>query len=160
MGVLELYDGESRSKEWWRTIKKHTAVVALMLSSLSCAILFVYADIYGQGAIAGYLGYTAVFFFGTWPILIGISMLFPRLSFSFFYWNGWLIAMFFIPSLVLSIILTTFVFGISTNSQSVPKEIFFLQTAILVLTVLIKTAILYNRFKMVSREKNKQRLPI
>ena len=107
MDVLEIYDGESRSKEWWRTIKKHTAVLAIILSAIFCAMLFVYADIYGQGAILGYFGYTAIFFFGSWPILIGISMLFPRLSFSFFYWNGWLLAMFCLPSLILSIVLLT-----------------------------------------------------
>ncbi len=160
MKILEIYDGESRSKVWWITIKKHTATLAIIVSSFVVSVFFILFDIYGTGAFSGALVYIIIMFVALWPLFIGISMINPRFSFSLFYWNGWLITMGFLPSLLLSFVVLIVVFNIDTDSHLFPIKVYIMQLILMVIAISIKTKILYNRYAMVGKNKNEQYLPL
>ncbi len=152
MEVLELYDGESRSKVWWKVVRRHTIVIA----ALSPAFVFfalAALDAAPSGiGVSGLVTFWLVVSLVFWPLLLGFSILAPRLAFSLYYWNGWLMLILLVPAL-----LASFIAGQIHGTNSVmPFAVF---ATVYAIGVGFKTAILYRRFTMAASEKGKQRLP-
>ncbi len=166
MSVLELYDGESRSRIWWKVVKRHTVFVAFLLSLSGSLLFFGLSGIHGPDVLIGIFIGAVILFLALWPILIGLSLLAPRLAFSFFYWNGWLVLMLLIPAFFFSALLLALlcvVLGLDLNrSPCIFIQVVgaVLPIALIAAAIFIKTLILYKRFKVVSQEKDKQSLPV
>ncbi|HCA80966.1 MAG TPA: hypothetical protein DEP53_14655 [Bacteroidetes bacterium] len=152
MKILEIYDGESRSRAWWSVIRRHTAFFALALAVATLAGYGILIGSYaGGGVLDGVLISLAVFLMA-WPSLIGLSMLAPRFAFSLYYWNGWLFLILLFPAALVS------GFVLHTSLGDIGAALTFF--AVVIIAIAVKTAILHRRFTMVASDKGKQQLPL
>jgi hypothetical protein len=153
--VGELYDGESRSRFWWKVVRRHSALLSALLSLLA-PVWLVWLDM-RTGSGGGYgveglwiLGLMVVVgFLIIWPVLLGVSLLAPRLAFSLFYWNAWLIAVLFTPATIIAALLSRW-----------PLLAFTAFVGVFASGIAIKTVILYRRFSIVAIDRGRQQLPL
>jgi len=152
---VELYDGELRSRAWWRLIRRYTAVYALLISLFLAASL-VWLDI-GSGSGGPRPGaevllilalVIALPFLAIWPALLGLAMIAPRLSVALLLWNGRLVALLFAPAVILFVLVAW--------PPAVVRLCLF--AGVFVLAILLKTAILYYRHGIVASG-GRQQLP-
>lgn len=148
--IIELYDGESRTKLWWKIVRRHSAVLAVLFSLPAVAWLGAASG--GGIGVEGLLGLGVILVLLSsvvWLILLAFSMAAPRVAFAAFYWNGWLIGLLFLPATVGAALLA--------SSSSVLAWVFFI--GLLGSAIAIKTVLLYRRFSIAASERGRQQLP-
>jgi len=168
MGPVDLYNGENRTAYWWKMTMINSVITPLFIIALAFAIPRLYILAGGSELSAWMVSvdnfifdfheFGAVFF-STCAILIGVfvlwALLCPNLSFSFYYWN---LPLFFIVWPVVSGIHVLFKLSNGWNiDMGTGLEYFhvFVTLPVFVwfLIVIVKTLVLYKRFRLVAEER-------
>ncbi len=160
--MLDLYDGEQRTRKWWHVIITNSLAISFLLAlgvafsqriwpsfSLNATLFGVEHALDAFALTGDLLLFVALWFLVIWPVLIGISFLFPRLAFCFFYGNVWILLLAIVPSAFLASYLGT--------SGASPPMLYPLLVGV---TILVKTGVLLRRYRLVIDDRGRQRLPL
>lgn len=157
MSVIELYDGEERTRYWWRVIIIHSILVPPALFGIYLLMLG-YGDIAGFNidALTPYVRLILLVFFLLPFFFIGMSLAFPRFMFAFYVWDFRML-----PICVFIGYIFVWYFNENPRRGNYDAQLIFTNFVFPVLVwlgcILIKTILIYTRFSLVEREKGRQK---